>query len=110
MMEKYHDEEWGFPVRTTRKHFEQLSLEIFQAGLSWRTILHKRAEFRKEFAGFSPEKVALFTEKDIRRILGNPGVVRNRKKIEATIENAKKFLAIQKKHGLVQPLSRFPAG
>ena len=99
LMEKYHDEEWGFPVRTTRKHFEQLTLEIFQAGLSWRTILHKRAEFRKEFLRFSPEKVALFTEKDIRRILGNPGVVRNRKKIEATIENAKRFLAIQKKHG-----------
>ena len=99
LMEKYHDEEWGFPVRTTRKHFEQLTLEIFQAGLSWRTILHKRAEFRKEFLRFSPEKVALFTEKDIRRILGNPGVVRNRKKIEATIKNAKKFLAIQKKHG-----------
>lgn len=99
VMEKYHDEEWGFPVRTTRKHFEQLTLEIFQAGLSWRTILHKREAFRKEFMRFSPEKVARFTEKDIKRILGNPGVVRNRKKIEATIENAERFLAIQKKHG-----------
>ena len=99
VMEKYHDEEWGFPVRTTRKHFEQLTLEIFQAGLSWRTILHKREAFRKEFMGFAPEKVARFTEKDILRILGNPGVVRNRKKIEAAVENAKRFLAIQKKHG-----------
>ena len=99
VMEKYHDEEWGFPVRTTRKHFEQLTLEIFQAGLSWRTILHKREAFRKEFMGFAPEKVARFTEKDIERILGNPGVVRNRKKIEATIENARRFLAIKKKHG-----------
>ena len=99
LMEKYHDEEWGFPVRTIRKHFEQLTLEIFQAGLSWRTILHKRVEFRKEFLRFSPEKVALYTEKDIRRILGNPGVVRNRKKIEATIENANKYLAIQKEYG-----------
>ena len=99
VMEKYHDEEWGFPVRTTRKHFEQLTLEIFQAGLSWRTILHKREAFRKEFMGFSPEKVARFTEKDIERILGNPGVVRNRKKIEATVENARRFLAIKKKHG-----------
>ena len=99
VMEKYHDEEWGFPVRTTRKHFEQLTLEIFQAGLSWRTILHKREAFRKEFMGFAPEKVARFTEKDIERILGNPGVVRNRKKIEATVENARRFLAIKKKHG-----------
>lgn len=99
VMEKYHDEEWGFPVRTTRKHFEQLTLEIFQAGLSWRTILHKRKAFREEFMRFSPEKVARFTEKDIGRILGNPGVVRNRKKIEAAIENARRFLAIQKKYG-----------
>ena len=99
VMEKYHDEEWGFPVRTTRKHFEQLTLEIFQAGLSWRTILHKREAFRKEFMGFAPEKVARFTGKDIERILGNPGVVRNRKKIEATVENARRFLAIKKKHG-----------
>ena len=99
VMGKYHDEEWGFPVRTTRKHFEQLTLEIFQAGLSWRTILNKREAFRIEFARFSPEKVACFTGKDIERILGNPGVVRNRKKIEAAIENAGRFLAIQKEHG-----------
>ena len=99
VMEKYHDEEWGFPVRTTRKHFEQLTLEIFQAGLSWRTILHKREAFREEFMGFAPEKVASFTGKDIERIMGNPGVVRNRKKIEAAVENAGIFLAIQKKHG-----------
>ena len=89
----------GFPSERPGNTLNNCRSKIFQAGLSWRTILHKRAEFRKEFAGFSPEKVALFTEKDIRRILGNPGVVRNRKKIEATIENAKKFLAIQKKHG-----------
>lgn len=98
-MEKYHDEEWGFPVRTISRHFEQLTLEIFQAGLSWRTILHKRAAFREEFRGFAPGKVARFTERDVVRILGNPGVVRNRRKIEATIRNAKRFLAIEKKRG-----------
>lgn len=99
LMEKYHDEEWGFPVRANRKHFEQLTLEVFQAGLSWRTILHKREAFREAFLRFSPEKVARFTESDVARILKNPGVVRNRKKIEAAIENARRFLAIEKKHG-----------
>ncbi len=99
LMEAYHDEEWGFPLDTDRAHFEQLTLEIFQAGLSWRTILHKRAEFRKEFSLFSPRKVARFAEKDIARILANPGVVRNRKKIEATIENAGRFVAIEKTYG-----------
>ena len=110
LMEKYHDEEWGFPVRTTRKHFEQLTLEIFQAGLSWRTILHKRAEFRKEFLRFSPEKVALFTEKDIRRILGNPGVVRNRKKNRGDHRERQKIPGHPEKTWLIQPLSRIPAG
>ncbi len=99
LMEKYHDEEWGFPVESDAGHFECLSLEVFQAGLSWRTILHKRAAFRKAFAGFAPERVARFTEADVARILQNPGVVRNRKKIEATIENAKRFLAIAQEHG-----------
>ncbi len=99
VMEKYHDEEWGFPVRKNQKHFEQLTLEIFQAGLSWRTILHKRAAFREEFLGFLPEEVARFTDEDVTRIMNNPAVVRNRKKIEAAIKNAKKFLTIQEGYG-----------
>ena len=110
LMEKYHDEEWGFPVRTIRKHFEQLTLEIFQAGLSWRTILHKRVEFRKEFAGFSPEKVALFTEKDIRRILGNPASCGTERKSRRPSRTPKDSWPSRKNTWLIQPLSRILAG
>ena len=99
LLAKYHDEEWGVPVKTDAAHFERLSLEVFQAGLSWRTILHKRATFRAAFAHFSPRKVAAFTEKDIRRLLGDAGIVRHRGKIEATIENAGRFLVLSKAHG-----------
>lgn len=99
LLAKYHDEEWGAPVKTDAAHFERLSLEIFQAGLSWRTILHKRAGFRAAFARFSPRKVAAFTEKDICRLLGDAGIVRHRGKIEATIENAGRLLALSRAHG-----------
>lgn len=99
LLAKYHDEEWGAPVKTDAAHFERLSLEVFQAGLSWRTILHKRPAFRAAFARFSPRKVAAFTEKDIRRLLGDAGIVRHRGKIEATIENAGRLLALSKAHG-----------
>ncbi len=84
----YHDEEWGQPVRDDDGLFERISLEAFQSGLSWITILRKREGFRAAFAGFSIEKVAAFGETDIDRLLADPGIVRNRAKIEATIANA----------------------
>ncbi len=99
LLVKYHDEDWGVPVKTDAAHLERLSLEVFQAGLSWRTILYKRTAFRKAFARFSPRKVAVFTEKDIRRLLGDAEIVRHRGKIEATIENARRLLVLSKEHG-----------
>ena len=99
IMERYHDEEWGVPVSDNSAHFERLSLEVFQAGLSWRVILHKREAFRKGFARFSPDRVADFTERDICRLLSDAGIVRHRGKIEATIENARRFLVISKAYG-----------
>jgi DNA-3-methyladenine glycosylase I len=85
----YHDTEWGRPVHTDRGLFERVSLEAFQSGLSWLTILRKREQFRAAFAGFDPEKVAVFGSADVERLLGDPGIVRNRAKIEATIHNAR---------------------
>jgi DNA-3-methyladenine glycosylase I len=84
----YHDTEWGVPVRDDRGLFERVSLEAFQAGLSWLTILRKREAFRAAFADFEPARVAAFTAGDVRRLLRDPGIVRNRAKIEATIANA----------------------
>jgi DNA-3-methyladenine glycosylase I len=89
LMVAYHDKEWGVPERNGRKLWETLMLEGFQAGLSWSTILNKRAAFRKGFAGFDPQKVARFGARDIRRLLADPGIVRSRAKIEATIGGAK---------------------
>ena len=86
---RYHDEEWGVPLHGDRALFEKLSLEGFQAGLSWITILRKRPRFREVFAGFEPEAVAAFDETDIERLMGDAGIVRNRLKIEATISNAR---------------------
>ena len=88
-MARYHDEEWGVPQHDPRKLWEMLVLEGFQAGLSWRTILHKREAFRKAFAGFVPEKVARFGAKDVERLLANADIIRSRAKIEATIAAAK---------------------
>jgi DNA-3-methyladenine glycosylase I len=96
---RYHDEEWGVPVHDDRVHFEFLILEGAQAGLSWSTILKKREGYREAFAGFDPEKVAAFTQIDVERLLLNPGIVRNRLKVESTIRNAKGFLQIQKEFG-----------
>lgn len=96
---KYHDEEWGFPVHDDQKLFEFLLLESFQAGLSWITILRKRENFRKAFADFDPEKVARFNQRSISRLMQNPGIVRNRAKIEAAIGNAKAFLMVQAEFG-----------
>jgi DNA-3-methyladenine glycosylase I len=90
----YHDEEWGRPVRDTVGLFERLSLEAFQSGLSWLTILRKRAGFRQAFAGFDPAVVAAFGEPDVERLLLDASIVRNRRKIEATIVNARAILAL----------------
>ncbi|WP_353114770.1 DNA-3-methyladenine glycosylase I [Microbacterium sp.] len=86
---RYHDEEWGTPLHGDRALFEKMSLEGFQAGLSWITILRKRPRFREVFAGFEPAAVARFDEADVERLLGDAGIVRNRQKIVATIENAR---------------------
>jgi len=99
LMELYHDREWGVPVHRDRKVFEYLVLEAFQAGLSWRTILHKRDNFRQAFKGFDPRKISRFGPKDFRRLMGDAGIVRNRAKIRATIGNAKLFLKVQKEFG-----------
>ncbi|MDB4940131.1 MAG: DNA-3-methyladenine glycosylase [Candidatus Doudnabacteria bacterium] len=99
LYEKYHDKEWGRSVRNDRKIFEFLVLESAQAGLSWLTILRKRENYRKAFAGFDPEKVAKFTAKDFKRLMHDPGIVRNNLKIKAAIGNAKEFLKIQKEFG-----------
>ncbi len=85
----YHDEEWGVPEYDDRALFEKLILDGFQAGLSWRTILYKRENFRKAFRGFQPEKIARWGEKDVTRLLGDAGIIRHRGKIEGTITNAK---------------------
>ena len=96
---RYHDEEWGVPVHDDRVHFEFLTLEGAQAGLSWETILNKRENYRKAFAGFDPRKVARFDGKKILSLMKNEGIVRNRLKIESTVTNAKAFLAVQKEFG-----------
>ena len=95
----YHDGEWGFPVADDTRLFEKLCLEGFQAGLSWLTILNKREAFRKGFAGFDPESVAKFGERDVARLLGDAGIVRHRGKIESTINNAKRVLELRKEFG-----------
>jgi DNA-3-methyladenine glycosylase I len=96
---KYHDKEWGAPVHDDRVWFEFLILEGAQAGLSWDTILQKRERYRQVFSGFDPAKVARFDKKKVRALLRDPGIVRNRLKIAATIANAKAFLKIQKEYG-----------
>jgi len=96
---RYHDEEWGVPVHDDRKHFEFLILEGAQAGLSWITILRKREGYREAFAGFDPERVARFGKREFARLLKNPGIVRNRLKIEGAAKNARAFLAIQNEFG-----------
>jgi DNA-3-methyladenine glycosylase I len=89
LYERYHDEEWGFPVLDERGLFERLSLEAFQSGLSWRTILNKREAFRSAFADFDPDAVARFDDGAVERLLGDASIVRNRAKIEATVANAR---------------------
>ena len=96
---EYHDKEWGVPVFDDRVQFEFLILEGAQAGLSWSTILNKREGYREAFAEFDPQKVARFTEKRVDKLLQNPGIVRNRLKVQSTVSNAKAFLAVQKEFG-----------
>jgi DNA-3-methyladenine glycosylase I len=96
---EYHDEEWGVPQRNEDALFELLVLEGAQAGLSWETILKKREGYRRAFAGFDPEAVAGFGARDVRRLLADPGIVRNRLKIESAITNARAALAVREAHG-----------
>ncbi|MEB3323485.1 MAG: DNA-3-methyladenine glycosylase I [Synechococcaceae cyanobacterium] len=95
----YHDHEWGRPVHDDRRHFEMLILEGAQAGLNWLTILRKRDGYRKAFARFDPRKVARFGKADVKRLLADEGIVRNRLKIESAITNAQAFLAVQREFG-----------
>ena len=98
-MDRYHDGEWGVPAHEDRRHFEYLLLDAFQAGLSWRTVLHKRENFRRAFSRFDPKRIARYTERDVKRLLGDAGIIRNRLKIEGTIRNAAGFLRIQEDFG-----------
>lgn len=99
LMTAYHDREWGVPLHDDRALFELLILEGMQAGLSWQTILNKREAFRKAFDGFQAERVAKYGEAKVAELLANPGIVRNRLKVNAAITNAQAYLAVRKEHG-----------
>src|SRR5271167_3011694 len=99
LMLQYHDHEWGVPVHDDRKHLEFLVLEAAQAGLSWSIVLKKREGYRRAFSEFDPEKVARYTEKRIQKLTLDPGIIRNRMKIEAAVRNAQAFVAIQDEFG-----------
>ena len=101
LMREYYDTEWGMPVRDERGLFERISLEAFQSGLSWATILRKRPAFRVAFADFDPDTVAAFDGADVERLMGDAGIVRNRRKVEATIGNARATVALREDGGLV---------
>jgi DNA-3-methyladenine glycosylase I len=99
LMISYHDEEWGVPVHDDRKLFEYLVLDAFQAGLSWKTILHRREGFRKAFDNFDPYKIALYNENDYLRLLNDTGIIRNRAKINGTMKNAIAFMKVVEEFG-----------
>jgi DNA-3-methyladenine glycosylase I len=99
LMRRYHDEEWGVPAHDDRHLFEMLILEGAQAGLSWQTILNKRENYRRAFDNFDYEKVARYTDKDVTRLLADAGIVRNRLKIAAAIDNARAFIAVREEFG-----------
>jgi DNA-3-methyladenine glycosylase I len=99
LMLRYHDKEWGVPVHDDRKWFEFMLLDAFQAGLSWKTVLHKREAFRRVFRGFDPVKVARMSDKAIEKACQNPAIIRNRLKIRAAVKNAGVFLDVQEKRG-----------
>jgi DNA-3-methyladenine glycosylase I len=107
---RYHDEEWGVPKADDRALFEKLVLEGFQAGLSWLTILKKRENFRSAFHAFDPGRIARYGDRDIARLMADPGIVRNRLKVEATIDNARALLALQKRTSLAAFLWHFLDG
>src|SRR5262245_22809726 len=99
LMIRYHDQEWGVPVHDDRKHYEFLVLDGAQAGLSWRTVLYKREAYRRAFADFDPVKVARFDGRKVRSLLADPGIIRNKLKVEGAIKNARAFLKIQEDMG-----------
>ena len=99
LMIRYHDKEWGVPVHDDRKWFEFIVLDAFQAGLSWKTVLHKRDAFHHVFYGFDPQRVAGMSEKAIATAIANPAIIRNRLKIRAAVKNAQSFLRVQETHG-----------
>ncbi len=98
LMIRYHDEEWGVPLHDDQKLFEFLVLDAFQAGLSWRTVLHKRENFRRAFDGFDASKIAEYNESEYERLMADAGIIRNKAKIRGTIQNAKCFLAVQQEY------------
>ena len=111
LMISYHDEEWGVPLHDDRKLFEFLVLEGAQAGLSWRTVLRKRENYRRAFHGFDPERVARYGRSEVTRLLSDPGIIRNRAKVESAISNARHFLDVQAEFGSFDAyLWRFPGG
>lgn len=99
LMIRYHDEEWGVPVHDDRKLFEFLVLDAFQAGLSWKTILHRRENFRKAFDNFDPYKIADYDESAFNRLMNDAGIIRNKAKINGTIKNARAFISVVKEYG-----------
>jgi DNA-3-methyladenine glycosylase I len=99
LLASYHDDEWGVPLHDDRRWYEKLLLDGAQAGLSWLTILRKREGYRSAFGGFDPAKVARFTERDVKRLMGEPGIVRNQLKIRSAITNARAFLQLQAEEG-----------
>lgn len=99
LMNQYHDEEWGVPVYDDKKHFEFIVLDTFQAGLSWKTILYKRENFRKAFDKFDVKKISKYNEAKVQSLLQDAGIIRNQLKVRATITNAQSFMAIQKEFG-----------
>lgn len=98
-MVAYHDAEWGVPLHDERRLFEFLVLDAFQAGLSWRTILHRRDHFRRAFDGFDPNKIAAYDANKVQALLSDPGIIRNRLKVAATVQNAKAFVAAKEEFG-----------
>ena len=99
LMIRYHDEEWGIPLHDDQKIFEFMLLDAFQAGLSWKTVLHKRENFRRAFDGFDVKKIADYGEMDYERLLADAGIIRNKAKIKGSIQNARCFLEVQKEFG-----------
>jgi DNA-3-methyladenine glycosylase I len=111
LMIAYHDEEWGVPLRDDRKLFEFVVLDAVQAGLSWRTVLHKREAYRRALHGFDPERIARYGERDMVRLLADAGLVRNRAKMASIVTNARRFLEVQRELGSFAALAwRFTGG